>query len=174
MASVLLNEGVSTNNLLADSILVELRNASAPYSLVASTNTVLHTDGSASATFSGVVANGNYYIVIKHRNSIETWSASPISISTSTTSTYDFSTSANQAYGSNQKEVENGLWALYSGDINRDGAIDAFDYLLQAPDIVSGASGYLNTDLNGDGAVDAFDYLIIAPNITEGVGVAAP
>ncbi|MBL7772952.1 MAG: hypothetical protein JNM95_08830 [Chitinophagaceae bacterium] len=73
---------------------------------------------------------------------------------------YDFSTSANQAFGSNQKDVEPGVWAIYSGDINQDGAIDVFDYLLQDTDIIASVSGYLPFDLNGDGSVDAFDYFV--------------
>jgi hypothetical protein len=63
---------------------------------------------------------------------------------------------------------------LYSGDINQDGSIDAFDYLVQEPDIINGNSGYLHTDLNGDGAVDAFDYLVLDPNLVSGVGAATP
>jgi hypothetical protein len=132
---------------------------------------VLNTNGHSQFTFNPI-PTGLYYVVLKYKNSVETWSASPIPILTS--STYDFTVAANNAFGSNQTEVESGVWALYSGDINQDGSIDAFDYLIQDPDIISGASGYLTTDLNGDGSVDAFDYLVLDPNIVDGVGAATP
>jgi hypothetical protein len=66
--------------------------------------------------------------------------------------------------------VESGVWAMYSGDINQDYIIDAFDYILQDPDIITGAFGYLNTDLTGDVVVDAFDYIMLDGNLVNGVG----
>jgi hypothetical protein len=80
----------------------------------------------------------------------------------------------NNAYGDNQREVEPGVWAMYSGDINQDEVIDVFDFLILDEDIQSGAFGYLTTDLNGDGVVDAFDFLILDPNIQAGVYVIKP
>lgn len=80
----------------------------------------------------------------------------------------------NAAYGDNQVEVETGVWAIYSGDIDQDGFIDILDYLLLDAEIQAGSSGYLPTDLNGDGFVDIFDYLILDLNIQKGVSVARP
>jgi hypothetical protein len=109
---------------------------------------------------------GTYYIVIKHRNGVQTWSASPVTIPT----IYDFTTDTNKAYGSNQVQFGANKWAFYSGDINQDNSIDAFDYLLLDLDIISGNGGYLSTDLSGDGTIDAFDYLILEPNLISGIG----
>lgn len=63
-----------------DTITVELHSSLAPYDFVVSRNGVLSTDGNATITFPGVYSNNAYYVVVKHRNSIETWSRLPISL----------------------------------------------------------------------------------------------
>jgi hypothetical protein len=70
---------------------------------------------------------------------------------------YDFSTSASQAYEDNMREIEPGVFAFYQGDINQDTAIDNSDYDQLFPDIENSNFGVLPTDLNGDGAVDNSD-----------------
>ena len=87
---------------------------------------------------------------------------------------YDFSTNPNKAFGNNQVEVESGIWAFYSGDINQDGVIDAFDYIDLDADLVAANFGYLSTDLTGDGVVDAFDYILLDANLVNGVGAVTP
>ena len=49
-----------------------------PFSLVDSKDVILLTDGSAEVQFSDNVALGTYFIVLRHRNTIETWSKNPI------------------------------------------------------------------------------------------------
>jgi hypothetical protein len=86
----------------------------------------------------------------------------------------DANAQTNAAYGDNQVEVETGVWAIYSGDVDQDGFIDILDYLLLDADVQAGESGYKPTDLNGDGFVDIFDYLILDVNIQKGVSVSRP
>lgn len=171
MVPVKLNEGIGSSLTAVDDIQIELRQALPPYAVVASVTTLLQTNGNAVATFNAI-SSGSYYVVIKHRNALETWSASPLSIQPN--STYDFSSSDTKAFGGNQIEVEPGVWALYSGDMNQDLVIDVFDYLILEPDVIAGNSGYLVSDTNGDGSVDAFDYLTIEMNIINGVSSVAP
>ncbi len=162
MTSVLMNQGVGANPLVSDSITVELRNTTGSYNLVASQKVVLSTSGVASPSFSGVPA-GTYYIVIKHRNVVETWSALPVALSNG--SSYNFSTGASQAYGSNQVQISPSVWAMYSGDLNFDDNVDLTDFVPVEIDINNFASGYLSTDLNGDGNVDLLDNAIIETNV---------
>jgi len=130
---------------------------------------MLHTNGTITCTFPGSTIGKLCYIVLKHRNTIETWSKLPITISS--TNAYNFSTSATQALGDNQIDVAaDGIYSIYNGDINQDYATDASDFLIMDADIQSFASGYLNTDLNGDGATDASDFLILDGNIQTFVG----
>lgn len=172
MNDVLYNQGVyASPSTVSDSITVELHQATAPYALAFSTTKPLAQNGTLSIKGLGSVGQ-QYYIVLKSRNHIETWSANPVLLNQTTA--YNFTDAATKAYGSNMAEVEPGVFALYAGDLNQDLAIDAFDYLAMDPDIVNGAFGYLATDLNGDGSVDAFDYLVLDPNVTAGIGASTP
>jgi hypothetical protein len=92
-----------------------------------------------------------------------------------TINNYDFSVAANQVYGDNQREVEAGIFAIYTGDINQDGYIDGFDYPEFDTDSQNNVSGvYVATDLNGDGYVDGFDYPIFDANSQNNVSVVTP
>jgi hypothetical protein len=61
-----------------DTISVELHSIQSPYSMVVCKNAVLNTNGTTTITFPGVYSNSYYYVAVKHRNSIETWSKLPI------------------------------------------------------------------------------------------------
>jgi PKD repeat protein len=81
MVPVLFNNGLSTDPTAVDSITVELRNSSSTTTVVYSTLALLKTDGSAAFTVPAVYAGNSYYIVLRHRNSIETWSKNPVMLS---------------------------------------------------------------------------------------------
>jgi len=72
--------------------------------------------------------------------------------------------STNNAYADNQVEVEPGIFAIFSGDLNQDGYIDPFDYTILEVDNLAFAYGYVVSDLNGDGFVDPYDYVIFEKN----------
>lgn len=80
----------------------------------------------------------------------------------------------NNAFGDNMKEVEPGVWAIFTGDVNQDNTVDASDFLLIDSDIQNFGSGYIVTDLNGDGSVDATDFLLVDFNIQNFVGAVTP
>lgn len=65
------------STMISDTVTVELHNSSSPYSLVEAQKGVLNTSGTGTFYFSNAVIDTPYYIVVKHRNSIETWSATP-------------------------------------------------------------------------------------------------
>jgi hypothetical protein len=137
------------------------------YALVDAQQAVLYTDGTASIPFTQ--SAGSYYIVIKHRNTLQTWSAGPVDCSEST-ALYNFTTAPDKAYGNNQVQVEPGVWAFFTGDLNLDEYIDAFDYSQFNDDNLAGIHGiYIATDMNGDGFVDAFDYSMFNDNNLNGV-----
>ncbi len=135
---------------------------------------VLQTDGSISVTFGLPVAEGDiYFIRLKHRNTIETWSAAPVSLTLTTP--YDFTSAQSQAYGSNMVQTSDLQgWAIFSGDVNQDGAIDGSDFLDLDVFIQNGDGGYVVGDLNGDAAVDGSDFLLLDPNIQLGTGAIIP
>ena len=80
----------------------------------------------------------------------------------------------NNAYGDNQIEVETGVFAIYSGDMNQDGFIDIFDQIQLDNNLFDGISGYYPSDLNGDGIIDIFDQIVLDNNLFIGVGTMSP
>jgi hypothetical protein len=159
MVPVLQNQGEATTAGACDTIHVELHSDTAPYLLETSTNTVLQQNGTAICIFP--YQTGSKYIVVKHRNAIETWSAQPINMGAVVN--YDFRTSASKAYANNQVDVSgNGtIWALFTGDINQDQNVDLLDMPILEEDIALYMYGYTATDLNGDGNTDLLDVIYL-------------
>lgn len=148
-----------------DEVIVELHDSYSPYQAVTSALTRLQTNGTMICNFPAMT--GNYYIVVRHRNALQTWSNQPQAITPGTV-TYDFSSAASQAYGNNMKQVEPGVWAFFSGDIDvQDENIDNLDGVKLDLDIINGAYGYIATDLNGDGNADLLDDPILWNNIMQ-------
>lgn len=127
---------------------------------------VLHTDGTASMQFPASATGNAYYIAIRHRNHMETWSKLPVMFSSSTD--YDFTDNLQKAFddGVNppMAAVAGGKYAIYGGDVNQDGTVDASDMADVDNDNAGFAFGYNLTDVNGDGATDASDISIIDNN----------
>jgi len=147
---------------VADQIIVELHNSVPPYTLAGGPFTMnVNTNGTASMTIPAALGS-TYYIVIKHRNSIETWNGTPLSFSGATIS-YNFTSAASQAYGDNMKEIS-GKYVLYSGDVNQDGIIDSGDMIPVDNEAANFVTGYLSSDVNGDGLVDSGDMIMLDNN----------
>ena len=103
-----------------------------------------------------------YYIAIKHRNAIETWSATGQAFSGSVLS-YDFTTAASQAYGNN--EIHKGTkYCIFSGDPTHDGIVDLSDMVVIDNDSYNFVTGYVVSDINGDHVVDLSDMVIVDNN----------
>jgi hypothetical protein len=172
MTPVLSFQGVSIDPNEVDTLTVQLRDQFDPTIVVATSQAVLQIDGTASFTVPSSVIGNNLYVAIFHRSAVQTWSATPITFSSTTS--YDFTTSASQAFFDNQVEVETGVFAIYSGDINQDENVDIFDAPELDSDIANFFFGYYRTDLNGDGNVDIFDSPILDANISNFIFSAHP
>jgi hypothetical protein len=158
---------------IADEITVELRDAVDPSIIQATfTNQMLNTNGSCTVTIPSSL-NDSYYIVIKHRNSIQTWSEIPLGFTNSPIN-YDFSIAASKAFGDNQIEVSPGVYALFVGDVNQDEVIDLSDLVEMDTDLTNGTVAYVVYDLNGDGVVDLSDLVAIDVNLTNGIVALYP
>ncbi|QLH44933.1 MAG: hypothetical protein HWD58_04555 [Bacteroidota bacterium] len=173
MQPVLLNSNGVGSSSEADNVTVELHDATFPYALAYTFTGVQGINGQITCTYPGAAVGNSYYIVLKGRNAIETWSAAPVAITSS--SSYDFTTGAGQAYGANQIDVSgSGLYAIYNGDVNQDGVVDGLDFNDWETDNNNFASGYMTTDFNGDGIVDGLDFLVWEPNNNNFVGMVTP
>jgi hypothetical protein len=170
MRPVLANQGVGSSTTDVDNVNIELHNTTAPFAIFATTTAMLQTNGDAIATFSSAPV-GSFYIVVRHRNSVETWSSNPVMIGAS--STYDFTDSASKAYGDNMILV-GGKYAIYNGDLNQDGFVESGDYPSLYNDSDAGLEGYYSTDLNGDGFVESGDYPILFNNSDSGIETLRP
>jgi len=139
---------------------------------VATFTGIMQTNGNIALTIPASYAGNSYYIRLVHRNALETWSAAPVLISSPAT-TYDFTTAANKAYGSNMVQSYDLMgWMIYSGDISdvnyqglglgyQDNLIEAQDYLDMENAVAIIKVGYNFEDVTGDGIVEAADYLIM-------------
>lgn len=173
MQPVLINQGIAASAAETDTILVELHDPNT-FELVDSRKSVLLTDGTVSVNFSQ--PEGIYYVAIKHRNSIQTWSTNPVDCTVST-QIYDFSSAANMAMGDNQALVEPGVFAFYTGDLNQDDFIDGNDFPQYDSESASGGlfdGTYTTTDMNGDGFVDGNDFPVFDVNSSIGISAIHP
>lgn len=155
----------NTNTMVGDTVTVYLRSIFTPYLIVDSAKGYLNSSGEGMFNFNHANNATSYYIIIKHRNSLETWSALGQSFVASQLF-YSLSTSSSQAYGNNLVQVDNSptRFAIFSGDVNQDGIIDAADLSAVDNDAFNSVSGYVNTDVNGDDFVDASDLSIVDNN----------
>ena len=165
----------TVNHVIEDNISFYLHSNFPPYNTVDSA--ILH---SYSCTLNNAVIfdnapDGDYYLSVKHRNSLETWSAGPLSLTNGNSwVTYNFVSSSSNSYGNNVK-LKAPAWCIYSGDVNQDGVIDLTDVIQISNDAGIFLTGqYLQTDLNGDSASDLTDLLLAYNNSAEFVSVAKP
>jgi hypothetical protein len=159
---------------IADQITVELHNSLSTYDVSFTfSNLDIYTNGTFSITTLPATISDSYYVVIKHRNSIETWSAIPVDFGLGNTINYDFSVSASQAYGSNLKLMGT-AYSVFGGDATTDGTVDGSD--LAAADNASSQllSGYNPEDVNGDGIVDGSDMAMIDNNSSAIIQIIKP
>ncbi len=165
----------TTNLMIQDTARVYLRNSTAPYAIVDSAKAQLSNAGAGVFSFGNAVNGINYYIQLKHRNSIETWSKT-VQTFTGSSLTYNFTTAKTQAYGDNLKQVDTSpvRFAAFSGDVNQDGTIDATDLSRVDNDAFNSLSGYVPADVTGDNFVDAQDVSIVDNNAFSSVSVVSP
>ena len=92
MTPAIFNADGTSSATIADTITVELHASNSPYDMMYTKVGTLSTIGIAVLTFPGSTLGNSYYLVIKNRNSVETWSALPVVIIANTN--YDFSAPA--------------------------------------------------------------------------------
>ena len=158
------NESVVSipNANIVDWVLLETRNAgnatsatagaiSSRYAaFVLNDGTIVDLDGSTSNLKFNTRSDTNNYVVIYHRNHLGILSANELNKSAGKYS-YDFTTSASQAYNSGQKNLGGGAYGMTAGNANGDGAIDDADKTVWQGQ--AGTAGYRSADLNMNGQV---------------------
>ena len=125
---------------------------------------IVDVDGASSVFFEGV-PDGNYLVAVRHRNHLGVMTEEPFNLSSVTTS-LDMTDPDFAFYCEYQTAEQNGLQALWAGDINHDGRVilqgpgtDVFQLFLKVlsdPLNEFGSSnfvsyGYDTSDINMDG-----------------------
>jgi hypothetical protein len=166
--------------LTVDTLTVQLAEANSPWNIICSAHGVnLNTNGKCRVPVPGNIT-GNYFIIVNHRNSLETWSKLGGESFSSSITSFDLSTSAAQAFGNNLKQVSSSKYALYSGDVDssepgeKDGYIEFFDLNSIYNLNVMNAYGYMKQDITGDGFVDFYDLNMVYNNNVNNIGINSP
>jgi uncharacterized protein (TIGR02145 family) len=156
----------------ADEIWIGFAQNTFPYTIVYEIDSLLvDRNGVCQIEIPGNMS-GEKYFVVRHRNSIETWSANPVSIE-GTEISYDFTNEIDKAFGDNLKLIGS-KYCLFGGDVDQDGFVDTGDMSPLDNDAFNYASGYISTDVNGDGMVDTEDMTLVDNNASGYVAANYP
>ncbi|MBP6574256.1 MAG: hypothetical protein KA230_07395 [Flavobacteriales bacterium] len=113
------------SNAIVDWVVVELRNATAPATVLATQcaliqrdGDVVATDGASPITFG--LPGTNYHVALRHRNHLAVMTLNPVPLS-ATPSGVDFTLASTHTYGTDARTSLTGTFpaqALWSGDVN--------------------------------------------------------
>ncbi len=157
---------------VADHITVELHDATIYSTIVWSLPDVpLSTSGTAEINIPAV-HGGSYYVTVRHRNSIATTTALPVSFAGSIISC-SFALPSD-VYGGNLKLSADSRYLIFGGDASQDGSVDTGDYTPVVNDATRYIRGYIYTDIDGNGSVDTGDYSIMVNNASRYVRTIHP
>ena len=172
------------NANINDTAEVYIRSSSSPYNIVESYYKAVSIINGKVFMYDMVLPNSitadNYYLDVRYRhsvefrNSVQTWSANPVSIAPYNGGVYDFTTSLSQAFGDNQVLTSGTTISFYNGDVNQDNVIDGGDGSELDNDAANFEAGYLNTDLDGNDIVDGSDGAIVDNNAANFVSAVLP
>ena len=169
---------ISTNPYwrLQDTVRVYLHRTDFPNVIVDSAKNTMGSNAVSNGLLFNNALSGSFFRVVKHRNSIETWSNAGVTYTRGSSGNYNFIQPDGQAYGNNQAVVSTTPFyrGMYSGDIDQNGIIDLADVIGIYNDALNFVSGYEVTDLNGNMITDLTDLLYAYNNATAFVTVVDP
>ncbi|MBL7946943.1 MAG: hypothetical protein JNN32_12845 [Flavobacteriales bacterium] len=157
---------VNGSNAIVDWVLVELRSAADPNTILATRAGLVQRDGDVVAADGSPVLHfpsnpTAYHVAVRHRNHLGAMTAAPITPQTGTL-TVDFSDPATALYGTEAAVISNGTMRLWAGNAWRDGLLryagtdnDRDRVLTRIGGVIptNVVAGYLQEDLNCDGSV---------------------
>jgi len=152
---------------------VELHQQNSAFALFASVKGTISTSGFGDFVFPEIPAGSSYYVVIRHRNSLETWSAMPVTFN-GAYANYTFTDNITKAYQNKLTNLGNGYFAMFSGDVDQNGSINITD----VSEIETSASLFLNgyqaNDITGDAIIESSDFSLAENNYRLLINVAHP
>jgi pimeloyl-ACP methyl ester carboxylesterase len=165
--------GLSRDDII-DWVWVELRDSSDGTTVIESKSALLQRDGDivgvdGTSALSFGSSNGNYYLMISHRNHIGILTASVVSLTAGTLNIIDLRSNTTLITGGTNGifDMGDGNFALFAGDFNGDGQIQNSDKNAVEP--LRGLSGYNNADIDMNNEVQNTDINnVLNPNIGRG------
>jgi hypothetical protein len=122
-ASASLLASTDSHNAPVDWVLVELRDASKPYTVLASKAALVQRDGDVMDAATGStnlsftkMQPGNYYVSVRHRNHLGAMTQKAMSLAPSPVTAVDFSNPATLTWGSNARLSSSSISLLWSGN----------------------------------------------------------
>lgn len=128
---VTLSNGVSAvtgDDAICDWVVMEVRQAVAPYTALSTRTAILQRDGDI-VGFDGAspitfdLPSGVYHVAVRHRNHLGVMTGAPVQLSNSTTAVIDFRDPLTATFGSNAQHDLGGRMALWCGDTNGNGTV---------------------------------------------------
>ncbi len=161
--------------MVPDTVWTYLRNSSSPYTVIDSSKTVVNSSGQGVFNFANALNGVNYYLDLRHRNSIETWSNTAQAF-TSSQMTYNFTSANTQAFGNNLLQINATpqKYGIYNGDENQNGFVDLTDVVNVFNAAGSFTTGYVPSDMNGDNITDLADLILTNNNASAFVAKVIP
>jgi parallel beta-helix repeat protein len=153
-------------NAVVDHVVVELRSALTPTTVLATRDALIQRDGDVvdmdgASPIAFVQPAGNYHIALRHRNHLGVMTAAPLAL-TNAPLTIDFTNSATPTFGTNARRVNGTVATLWSGNVLRDQVVkytgagnDRDPILVRIGGTVptNTVFGYFSEDVNLDGSV---------------------
>lgn len=152
------------SSAVVDWVLVELRDASSPATVLATRSGlilrnghVVDVDGTSPLAFD--LPQGTYHVAIRHRNHLGVMTGSPVAFGPSPAQV-DLTTSATATYGTGARATAGAYRLLWAGNVNNDGKLkytgagndrDPILQLVQTP--TNPVSGYFREDCTMNGQV---------------------
>ena len=164
---------VSGSDAIIDWVWMEIRDSSDGTTLITSMSALLQADGDVVGA-DGVsaltvnVPEGNYYIMLSHRNHLGVRTANTVNLVGGTLSIDLTTSSALIEGGANAiADMGDGNFALFSGDFDGNGQVQNSDKV--AVEILRGTNGFSNADLDMNSEVQNTDIQNkLSPNIGKG------
>jgi uncharacterized delta-60 repeat protein len=172
---------------IVDWVMVELRSATNPDSVVQTRTGLIQRDGDIVGPdgTSPLVFHqplGNYHVAVRHRNHLGAMTASPVALST-VNAMLNFSLPTTATYGTDGQKISGTRSVLWAGDATHNGAIkytgsgnDRDPILVKVGSTTPNAivPGYFNEDVNMDGTVKYTGSANDRDPILVNVGSTAP
>ncbi len=148
---------------VCDTVTVELHENIFPYNTLYISRSVINISGNGAFIFSSSSDGSSFYLAVYSHNSLKTWSSNSLLFSMNTS--YDFTNAASKAFGNNVKDLGDGNFALYSGDVTHDGVINIIDFDEIKNNSQLFLTGYFKDDLTGDNMIESSDFSLVENNI---------